>query len=120
MAFTVDTSQLSALATQLTSSIPKAQKLTEMAVKKSAKDIERIAKQFVPVDTGALKNSISAATGAGFGVMHATIAPTMEYAPYVEFGTRRMAQRAYMGPALDRVSPGFVAAMEQVGRLSLD
>lgn len=119
MAFTIDTSEVTALGAQLAATTPKAQKLTEMVVKKSAKDVERIAKAFVPVDTGALKNSISSAVGAGFGVMHATIGPTMEYAPYVEYGTRRMAQRAFMGPALDRVSPGFVSAMEQVGRLSL-
>lgn len=115
MAFTVDTSEVTALGAQLAAATPKAQKLTEMVVKKSAKDVERIAKAFVPVDTGALKNSISAASSGTTAV----VGPTMEYAPYVEFGTRRMAQRAFMGPALDRVSPGFVSAMEQVGRLSL-
>ena len=111
MAFTIDTSELNAVAEQLAAAGARTETMARMAVAKTAKDLERIAKTFVPVDTGALKNSISAASSG----TTATIGPTMEYAPYVEFGTRRMAQRAFMGPALDRVAPDFQEAMEQIG-----
>lgn len=88
-----------------------------MIVRKTALDIEATAKAFAPVDTGALRNSIGHdITGDGrFGAVEAEIGPTVEYGPYVEFGTSRMAPSAYMGPALDRHSPGFVAALEQLG-----
>lgn len=85
-------------------------------VRKSALSIEGTAKQFAPVDTGALRNSIGHdIIGDGrFGAVEAEIGPTVEYGPYVEFGTSRQAPAAYMGPALDRHAPDFVAALEQV------
>lgn len=85
-------------------------------IRKTAHDIERDAKIFCPVDTGNLRNSISTGiTGDGrFGSIEAEIGPTADYAAFVEYGTSRMAPRAYMGPALDRNTPDFVRAMEIV------
>ena len=85
----------------------------QTVIAKSAADIERISKSFAPVDTGALKNSIGFDIGGGG--LEARIGPTVHYGAYVEFGTRRMAPHAYMGPALDIVGPSFAAAMEQIG-----
>ena len=81
-------------------------------VRRSAAAVEALGKQFCPVDTGHLKGTIGASfEGDGrFGAMTAEIGPTAHYGGYVEFGTRFMAPHAYMGPALDRVGPGFVAA----------
>ena len=42
----------------------------------------------------------------------ATIEPHKDYAGYVEFGTYKMAPRAYMRPAADINEPKFIAAME--------
>jgi hypothetical protein len=39
----------------------------------------------------------------------------VDYGPDVEFGTVNMAPYAYMGPALDRHTPGFLAALALVG-----
>lgn len=85
-------------------------------VRKTALDVEATAKAFAPVDTGALRNSIGTdVTGDGrFGQVEAEVGPTVNYGAYVEFGTSRTAPAAYLGPALDRHSPGFVAALEQL------
>lgn len=81
-------------------------------LRKSAGQVEAIGKLFCPVDTGHLKSTIGTSFGGDgrFGAMSAEIGPTAHYGGYVEFGTRYMAPQAYMGPALDRVGPGFVAA----------
>lgn len=81
-------------------------------VRACAAQVEALGKLFAPVDTGHLKGSIGTDfSGDGrFGAMTATIGPTAHYGRYVETGTRYMAPHAYMGPALDRVGPTFVAA----------
>ena len=80
-------------------------------VAKAAYDVEGIAKGFCPVDTGFLRSSI----GVDLALFSAVIGPTANYGPYVEFGTSRMAPAAFMGPALDQVTPEFVAAIEALG-----
>lgn len=85
-------------------------------VRSAALRVEELAKQFVPVDTGHLKGTITPEfSGDGrFGGMEAVIGPTANYGGYVEWGTSRMAPQAYMGPALDIVGPDFVAACEAI------
>lgn len=86
-------------------------------VRASALQVEAWAKQFVPVDTGHLKGSIGPPTFHGdgrSGAMEAVIEATADYSGFVEWGTSRMAPRAFMGPALDRVAPDFIAAMEAI------
>lgn len=87
-----------------------------VVLRASALRIEALAKQLVPVDTGHLRSSIGADFfGDGrYAVMRAEIGPTASYGPYVEYGTHRMAPQAYMGPALDRVAPDFVAAVDAI------
>ena len=87
----------------------KAQKV----VAKTAHDIEADAKSLAPVDTGMLRNSISTTIGAGG--LSAEIGPTVHYAPYLEYGTRRMPPQPYMGPAAERRAEPFVKAVEQLG-----
>lgn len=84
-----------------------------VAVRKTAHDIIATAQQLVPVDTGATRASI----GADFGPagLSAVIGPTTEYAPHLEYGTSRMAPRAFMGPALDVHTPAFVEAVRHLG-----
>ncbi|GGM27136.1 hypothetical protein GCM10011608_09910 [Micromonospora sonchi] len=83
-------------------------------VRRSALKVEEWAKLFVPVRFGHLKGSIGPPSFSGdgrHGAMEATISATANYARFVEWGTSRMAPRAFMGPALDRVSPDFAAAV---------
>lgn len=103
------------LSADLSAAGPKARAKAGMAVRKSASDIVRHAITKVPVDTGATMNSIGADITTDGNNTTATIGPTTSYAPFLENGTRRMQPRPFMGPALDAVEPGFVAAMEQLG-----
>lgn len=80
-------------------------------IRRNAAKVERAAKQFAPVDTGALRNSITTdVEGDGrFGGLSAEIGTDIHYGRFVELGTSRTAPAAFMGPALDRVTPDFVA-----------
>jgi HK97 gp10 family phage protein len=81
-------------------------------VRKASFDVEGQAKGRAPVDTGALKNSIS--TEFEDGGLTGIIAPHVEYAAYVEYGTKRMSAQPYMTPAAESVAPAFIAAMKQM------
>lgn len=86
------------------------QPMAEAAVAKAAHDIEAHAKSWVPVDTGALMNSISTDVDG----LSAEVGPTVNYGVYVEYGTYKMEPRPYMETAADTVEPQFLAAMEQI------
>ena len=85
----------------------------QAVVAKTAHDIEADAKSFAPVDTGMLRNSISTTIGASG--LSAEIGPTVHYAPFLEYGTRRMRPQPYMGPAAERRAEPFVQAIESLG-----
>lgn len=69
---------------------------------------EGYAKAKCPVDTGNLRNSIShAASGDS-----AYIGTNVEYAPYVEFGTRKMAAQPYLKPAAEGHAAEYKAIAE--------
>lgn len=108
---------LNKLSVDLTAAAEKIGPRAQVVLRKTALDIEADAKAFAPVDTGNLKNSIGHSdlrTVGQSGVLEAEIGPTAAYGAYVEYGTARNAPQAYMGPALDRRSPAFMAAMEQL------
>lgn len=82
------------------------------ALRKTALDTVRSAKNRAPVDTGNLKGSI----GASFdGDLHAEIGPTADYGYWVEMGTSRMAPQPYLAPAADIHFPLFEEAIAQLG-----
>ncbi len=86
-------------------------------VRAAALQVEALGKLFCPVDTGHLKSTIGPPHFSGdgrSGGMEAAISATARYAGYVEWGTRYMAPRAFMGPALDRVGPEFAAAVAAI------
>jgi phage protein, HK97 gp10 family len=90
----------------------------QQVVRKTAYDIERTAKNLVPVDTGNLKSSIghSDARAVGrSGSLAIEIGPTANYGLFVEFGTSRMAPQPFMGPAADQHQGAFEQAMGQLG-----
>jgi len=69
----------------------------EMELDVVGADMVELARSIVPVDTGALRESIyhrPAGLELEFGA-------TMDYASYVEFGTPRMRAQSYIRPALD-------------------
>lgn len=86
---------------------------TALVVRKSAFDVERFAKADAAVDTGFMRNSITTEIETNNSrVYGATVTAGADYSAFVEFGTSRMAPQPFMGPALARVEPGFLAALE--------
>lgn len=108
-----DTGELTRLAADLGRASATVTRRASQAVRKAAFDVESRAKRLAPVDTGALRNSIS--TTVSGGGLAATVGPTVHYGIYQELGTRRMRPHPYMGPAADAVLPGFEAAMAELG-----
>ena len=82
----------------------KVRQAVQEQVNKSALNIQREAKKRCPVDTGALRNSI---TVDFYGIMSAEIGPHMPYAPYVEYGTRKMRAQPFLFPAFEEERPKF-------------
>jgi len=71
-------------------------------VDKAALEILRDGKNFCPVDTGNLVNSLTkTATTRGVSEVTTHITTDVHYAPYVEFGTRYMKGFAFLGKALE-------------------
>lgn len=82
--------------------VPKARAI----LSKTLADGTREAQAFAPVDTGNLRASI----GWEIYGLEGEFGPTAEYGAHVEEGTSVMAPHAYVGPAADRVEPGFIIA----------
>lgn len=70
-----------------------------------ANEIKDEAQERVPVDTGALKRSIRVVVSQSEPHQFSVVAggPStphrVDYAPYVEFGTRKMVAQPFLGPA---------------------
>jgi HK97 gp10 family phage protein len=84
-----------------TNTIPEAM---ETALLRAAEEAIQIAKQLVPVRTGALQNSIRILQR---GPDYVVIGSDLDYAVAVEFGTSKMVARPYIGPAMDAMSTKF-------------
>lgn len=61
---------------------------------------ERYTKEYAPVDTGRLRNSISHETNSDESAVY--IGTNVEYAPYQEFGTYKMAGTPFLRPAIEK------------------
>lgn len=77
-------------------------------------ELQAKAQANAPVDTGALKRSIGLELSDGG--MTATVEPTMEYAAYVELGTRKMKAQPYLKPAFDDQMQQFKKDMGKLVR----
>jgi HK97 gp10 family phage protein len=62
--------------------------------------VDRGAKRLAPVDTGRLRSSITWEMGQEGTVIVGRVGTNVHYAPYLEFGTRRMRARPFLRPAL--------------------
>jgi HK97 gp10 family phage protein len=95
----IDTRELDRISEKLDTSARKV--LTALAFQ-----VEGEAKQLSPVDTGAMRASIFTEVFSR-GENVARIGPTVEYAPYVELGTSKMAAQPFLFPALESVVGKF-------------
>lgn len=93
-----------------------AKKAIKEEVGSSILRIQDSAKERVPVDTGALRNSIIVNF---YGEMSAESVAKMPYAEAVEFGTIKMAAQPYMTPAAEEERPKFKQALEKALRENL-
>lgn len=84
------------------------------AMKKALGDIGTGAKNRAPVDTGALKSSITTQTQGNRDYARGEVGPTVNYGGFVERGTSRMRAQPYLRPATDAVLPGYEAALGQI------
>ncbi len=71
-------------------------------IQNTALRVEKRAKANAPVDTGYLKQHI---TAEKTGELSADVTSLAEYSFYNEFGTRKMAAHPYMRPALNQEQP---------------
>ena len=77
--------------------------ITGQYLAKIAQQISNRAKQLAPVDTGRLRNSIDWNIGSVNNKITAHIGTNVEYARYVEFGTRYWSGQPFLIPALMEV-----------------
>lgn len=111
-----DASELQALSADLSGAGSRIVSRARQVVAKTTADVTRDAKIMAPVDTGFLRNSItSSLSGTGDGYQ-GEVGPGAHYGGYVELGTSRNAPQPYLGPALDRNSPGFEQAMADLAQ----
>ena len=83
---------------------------------KALNDIQAGAQNRAPVDTGALRNSITRSSQwRGNDSFTVEIGPTVNYGAFVERGTSRMRAQPYLRPATDAVTPGYQAALLRAG-----
>lgn len=71
-------------------------------LRRSGVRVQNRAKQLCPVDTGRLRSSIQLVDPhqVSTDVLSVRVGTAVNYARYVEFGTRYMAARPYLRPAL--------------------
>ena len=69
----------------------------EGAIKETCEEIQELAKEYAPVRTGTLRDSITMKVDGKTGEVY----PTVPYAKYVENGTRYMLAKPFMRPAFD-------------------
>lgn len=84
-------------------------------VRKTALDVLADAQGFCPVDTGYLRSSLSVgAEGNTFEVeddgLTIIVGTSVEYAPFVEFGSRKSQAQPFLSPAVEAERPAFEAA----------
>lgn len=106
----IDVRGLHAWSGQLTGLGPAGRHMASLVLRKTALAITADARAFAPVDTGNLRNSITATITD----RDAEIGPTASYGAFVEYGTSRNAPAAYLGPAFDRHAGEFLTALGQI------
>lgn len=81
----------------------------ERALEAVGLQAEGYAKMLCPVDTGNLRNSI---THQQIDKGSEAIGTNVEYAPYVEMGTQKMAAQPYIKPAVENHIPEYKSIFE--------
>lgn len=86
-----------------------------VATQKTVQDTINLARANAPVDTGNLRAGIHGSTDVSHIRVVGEVVSSAEYSVYVENGTSRMAPQPFMRPAQEAVTPGWLAAITQLG-----
>jgi HK97 gp10 family phage protein len=86
------------------------QEQAEDMVARATLATEDQAVELAPVDTGNLRGSISHRFA---GSLEGVVFTPVEYAPHIEYGTRKMRAQPYMRPAVDEVRRSLVKLWQQ-------
>lgn len=104
------------LTSDLTEIAGKTGAAAQRALLQTGADIVDLTKQITPVDTGNLKGSYGAVPVTSHEVHVGT---EVEYAPYVEYGTSRMAAQPHLTPAFQQSADTFAARLvEEMKRIT--
>jgi len=102
---------------KLKSFTPEVNEAIEKEIKISAINIQREAKKICPWITNRLRSSIAIQFfNSGGRINAAEIGSNVEYAPYVEFGTRYMKAEPYLRPAYHAELPKYKANVAKILR----
>lgn len=82
---------------------------TKSVLNEIGKMVAEEAKEIVPVDTGALKGSITHEVTND----SVTVGSPLDYSVYVELGTSKMAAQPYIRPAFENNQPKIKALVEK-------
>lgn len=86
-----------------------------VATQKAVQDTITQSRSLAPVDTGFLRASIHGHSESTAVHASGEVTASAEYAVYVENGTSRMSPQPFMRPAQEAVTPGWLAAIAQLG-----
>jgi HK97 gp10 family phage protein len=83
--------------------------MTNEAARTAPRDVNRPPINLLPLNTGALRNSITSESGMT-GDLTFTLSDGVEYGVYQEFGTSVIPARPFMLPAVEKYTQAFLNA----------
>lgn len=107
-----DASQIDAMAAALAAKAEAIAQQADQITRTSGLQAVAIAQSNAPVDTGAHRAGIGMDV---LGLAHVEVGASSEYAPYLEYGTYKMAARPHIIPAVEAVVEPWQEALAQIG-----
>lgn len=86
---------------------------TLRVVQNTKEEVVEVARRYVPVHTGKLRDSISGTVRVEGRGLVLLVGSPVEYAYYVEHGTSSQSAQPYLRPALEEVGPKFDGALKK-------
>jgi len=108
--------QANAIIRALRSYAPERRARVARVIARTCLEIERTAKRQCPVDTGRLRASIRSALEDVADHLRGAVLTDVDYAVYVELGTRRLAAQPFLLPAFEAALPRFLQALRDIYR----
>ena len=107
-----DASELHALAADLRRQAAAIAAKADMTTRAHGLQAVAIVQSNAPVKTGAHRAGIGMDV---LGLAHVEVGASSEYAPYLEYGTYKMAARPRIIPGVESVVPAWITALEALG-----